>query len=174
MNDIEKIIKTAAPAEAQLPEGHLERFEARLQALEGVQADAAAGTRETGSRKLLPRTRTGIIRIFSFVAAVAAAFAAVIFIARPSQQPSDWFAGVADDPVEVCRTYSEKVTELSTAIYEKDLDGSLSQTVRSLSDGAVPMIDQLPEELDACVRAEILKRYYGDLLDGLDKINKNI
>ena len=172
MSDIEKIIKTAAPSDAQLPEGHLERFEARLQALKGVQTDAAAETGAAG--ELSPRRRTGIIRICTFAAAVAAAFAAVIFIARPSPQPSDWFAGVADDPVEVCRTYSEKVTELSTAIYEKDLDGSLSETVRGLCDGAVPMIDQLPEELDACVRAEILKRYYGDLLDGLDKINKNI
>ena len=162
MNDIEKLIKAAAPADAQLPEGHLERFEAKL-----------AGIEATG--KAEPAAKSRIRRLVTGICAAAAVIAAVIFIARPAtQQPTDWFAGIADDPVEICRTYSEKSAVLCSDILRKDLDGSLAATVRSLTDSAVPMIDQLPEDLDASVQSGILKNYYGKLLDGLDKINKNI
>ena len=169
------MIKDAASREVQLPEGHLERFEARLADIgtSGSADEAAVTVPVTANAK--HRKAARVIRLITGLCAVAAAVAAVIFIAKPSeQQPTDWFAGVADDPVEVCLAYSEKAAELSTAIYTKDLDGTLSGTVRSLSDSAVPMIDQLPEELDAATRAGILKQYYSELLDGLDKINKNI
>ena len=175
MSDIEKMIKDAASREVQLPEGHLERFEARLADL--AKAETAAEAAVTGTVTANPTHRSArVIRLITGLCAVAAAVvAAAVFIAHPApQQPTDWFAGVADDPVEVCLTYSEKAAELSTAIFTKDLDGTLSGTVRSLSDSAVPMIDQLPEELDAATRAGILKQYYSELLDGLDKINKNI
>jgi hypothetical protein len=162
MNDIEKLIKAAAPADAQLPEGHLERFEAKLAGIDAADKYAAA------AKSRIRRFATGIC-------AAAAVIAAVIFIARPAtHQPTDWFAGIADDPVEICRTYSEKSAVLCSDILRKDLDGSLSATVRSLTDSAVPMIDQLPEDLGASVQSGILKNYYGKLLDGLDKINKNI
>lgn len=162
MNNIEKLIKAAAPANAQLPEGHLERFEAKLAGID------AAGKAE-------PAAKSRIRRFVAGICTAAAVVAAVIFIARPAQhQPTDWFAGIADDPVEICRTYSEKSAVLCSDILRKDLDGSLSATVRSLTDSAVPMIDQLPEDLDASVQSGILKNYYGKLLDGLDKINKNI
>ncbi len=172
MTDIEKLIKSAAADDAQLPEGHLERFEARLAKAEP--ADEAAVTVPV-TANANPRSAR-VIRILTGICAVAAAITAVFFITSPApqQQPTDWFAGVADDPVEICLAYSEKAAELSTAIFRKDPDGTLSDTVRSLSDCAVPMIDQLPEELDAATRAGILKHYYSDLLNGLDKINKNI
>lgn len=166
MNDIEKLIKAAAPANAQLPEGHLERFEAKLAGVESAVKDAKTAE---------PAAKSRIRRLLTGICAAAAVIAAVIFIARPAtHQPADWFAGIADDPVEICRTYSEKSAVLCSDILSKDLDGSLSATVRSLTDSAVPMIDQLPEDLDASVQSGILKNYYGKLLDGLDKINKNI
>ena len=174
MTDIEKLIKSAAADNAQLPEGHLERFEARLAGIGTAESEDEAAVTVPVTANPAPRSAR-LIRFITGICAVAAAIAAVIFIARPApQQPTDWFAGVADDPVEICLAYSEKAAELSTSIIRKDLDGTLSGTVRSLSDSAVPMIDQLPEELDAATRAGILKHYYSDLLDGLDKINKNI
>lgn len=174
MNDIEKLIKSAAADDAQLPEGHLERFEARLAGIGTAESADETAVTVPVTANPVPRSAR-VIRFITVICAVAAAVAAVIFIARPApQQPTDWFAGVADDPVEICLTYSEKAAELSTAIIRKDLDGTLSGTVRSLSDSAVPMIDQLPEELDAATRAGILKHYYSELLNGLDKINKNI
>ena len=168
------MIKDAASREVQLPEGHLERFEARLADL--AKAETAAEAAVTGTVTANAKHRSArVIRFITGICAAAAVVAAAVFIAHPApQQPTDWFAGVADDPVEICLAYSEKAAELSTAIFTKDLDGTLSGTVRSLSDSAVPMIDQLPEELDAATRAGILKHYYSELLDGLDKINKNI
>ncbi len=173
MTDIEKLIKNAAQPDVRLPEGHLERFEAKLARIGTAEADTPAVTGTVTSNPKSSSAR--ILRFTAFIATAAAAIAAVIFITRPApQQPADWFAGVADDPVKICQTYYEKAAELSGDILKKDLDGSLTATVMSLSDSAVPMIDQLPDEMDDAARAEVLRRYYAELLDGLDKINKNI
>ena len=181
MTDIEKLIKAAAPSDARLPEGHLERFEARLAGIGEASETAGTNVFESAGKTAgndAPRPRTAsarILRFAAFIATAAAAVVAVIFIARPaSQQPVDWFAGVPDDPVEICLTYSEKAAELSGDIISKDLDGSLATTVMSLTDSAVPMIDQLPDEMEDSEKAEVLRHYYAELLDGLDKINKNI
>ena len=174
MTDIEKMIKAAAPSDARLPEGHLERFEAKLARIGTAEEDTPA---VTGTVTSNPKSSSSarILRFTAFLATAAAAIAAVIFIARPApQQPTDWFAGVADDPVEICQVYYEKAAELSGDILKKDPEGSLTTTVMSLSDSAVPMIDQLPDEMDDAARAEVLRHYYAELLDGLDKINKNI
>ena len=158
MKDIEQIIRENASAfgSGELPEGHIERFEARL--------DSACGK----SRRL------SVLRLFAYIGTAAAAVAALIYISQPAAKPTDWFAGVADDPAEICIAYSGKAAALSGAIYEKDLDGSLAQTVRSLGDGAVSMLDQLPDEMDESSKSEVLRRYYGALLDALDEINKHI
>ena len=102
---------------------------------------------------------------------MAAVVAAVIFTNRPSREV-DWFAGVADDPVQVYLTYSEKVTALYEEILSRDLDGRWETTVGSIAGEKVAMIDQLPDELDDAAKAAIMKEYYGELLSGLDKINK--
>ena len=174
MTDLEKLIKSAAAYDAQLPEGHLDRFEARLAGIgDSEPADDAAVTVPVTANATHRTAR--VIRFITGICAVAAMVAAIVFIARPAQQqPTDWFAGVADDPVQICLTYSEKAADLSGSIYRKDVDGNLSATVRSLSDGVVPLIDQLPDEMNDKDKAEVLRRYYSDLLDGLDKINKNI
>ena len=180
MTDIEKLIKAAAPSDAQLPEGHLERFEARLAGFAEASETTTSADEITGKMNsnaaARPRTASArILRFAAFIATAAAAVAAVIFITKPaSQQPVDWFAGVPDDPVEICLTYSEKAAELSGDILRKDLDGRLVTTVMSLTDSAVPMIDQLPDEMGDSEKAEVLRHYYSDLLNGLDKINKNI
>ena len=167
------MIKAAASTDARLPEGHLERFEAKLARIGTAEEDTPAVTETVTSNPKSSSSR--ILRFTAFLATAAAAIAAVIFITRPApQQPTDWFAGVADDPVEICQVYYEKAAALSGDILKKDPEGSLTTTVMSLSDSAVPMIDQLPDEMDDAARAEVLRHYYAELLDGLDKINKNI
>ena len=165
MTDINEYIKRNASAfgTAELPEGHEGRFEAKLDAL--LSGAESSGREERKRRK----TRLGIFSVLT--TAAAAAVAAVIFINRPEREV-DWFAGVADDPVQVYLTYSEKVSALYEEILSRDLDGRWETTVGSIAGENVAMIDQLPEELDDAAKAAIMKEYYGELLRGLDKINK--
>ncbi len=148
----------------ELPLGHETRFEAKLDAL--LEAEHKAENKTTSGKRRM------FTRIFSATASIAAAVAAaVIFINRPSEKV-DWFAGVADDPVAVYLTYSEKVTSMYGEILSRDLENRWGRTVGSIAEETVPMIDQLPDELDDAAKAIILKEYYGELLNGLDKINK--
>lgn len=148
----------------ELPLGHETRFEAKLDAL--LEAEHKAENKTTSGKRRM------FTRIFSATASIAAAAtAAVIFINRPSEKV-DWFAGVADDPVAVYLTYSEKVTSMYGEILSRDLENRWGRTVGSIAEETVPMIDQLPDELDDAAKAVILKEYYGELLNGLDKINK--
>ena len=146
-----------------LPEGHQERFEAKL----SKESGAAASEQ--------PERRKGkIIRLWGAGGAVAAAIAALCILHHPSSEQSDWFAGVGDDPVAVCTAYSEKAAELCEDICRRDGDGEMAAMTRSLSDEPVPMIDQLPEEMDPVEKAAVLKRYYACLLDALETLDKNI
>lgn len=148
----------------ELPFGHEARFEGKLDAL--LESDRKVEVGGTAGK------RWRYARIFSAITAVAAAVvAAVIFTNSPSREV-DWFAGVADDPVQVYLTYSEKVTALYEEILSRDLDGRWETTVGSIAGEKVAMIDQLPDELDDAAKAAIMKEYYGELLSGLDKINK--
>lgn len=146
---------------AELPTGHEDRFEAKLDEMLAVRkGDVENG--KSHRKGVMPRWIT---------AGAAAVIAAVIFINRPAKKV-DWFAGVTDDPVLVYQTYAEKVGEMYRNIFQKDVEGCWETTVYSIADEAVPMIDQLPEELDDASKAAIMKEYYGKLLDGLHKINK--
>ncbi len=147
-----------------LPPGHEARFEAKLDAL--LKAGHEAGTVKTAGK------HRRYVRTFSVLSAAAAAvIAAVIFMNRPSGEV-DWFGGVADDPAAVYLAYSEKAASMYREILTKDIDGKWEATVGSVMLETVPMIDLLPEELDDAAKTEILKEYYGNLLNGLNKINK--
>lgn len=165
MTDIKEYIQRNASAfdSAELPEGHEGRFEAKLDTL--LSGAESSGREERKRRK----TRMGIFSVLT--TAAAAAVAAVIFTNRPSREV-DWFAGVADDPVAVYMAYSEKIAVMYEEIFTKDLDERWETTVGSITNENVAMIDQLPDELDDKTKAHILKEYYGELLNGLDKINK--
>ena len=148
----------------ELPLGHETRFEAKLDAL--LEVEHKTEVKKTSGK------RRRFTRIFSATASIAAAVAAaVIFINRPAEE-IDWFAGVADDPVAVYLAYSEKVSSMYGEILTRDLEYRWGTTVSSIAEEAVPIIDQLPQELDDASKAIILKEYYGKLLNGLDKINK--
>ena len=146
------------------PCGHEARFEAKLDAM--LEADRKSDVGKAAGK------RRGRARIFSAFTTIAAAVAiAAIFINRHSEKV-DWFAGVADDPVAVYLAYSEKACSLYGEILSKDVSGGMERTVACVAEETVPMIDILPEEMDEASKVTILKEYYGELLNGLDKINK--
>jgi hypothetical protein len=175
MEDIEKIIRSNASVfdDRELPEGHLARFEAKLtQAVPDESAPFMTACSADVHGKAVNRGHAA--RLYEYLAgavAVAAAVMAVVIFINRQPQRNDWFSGVADDPVEVMLAYSEKASEICRDIFTKDIDGQMVAMVRSLEE-AVPMIDQLPDEMDDVSKAAVLKRYYGDLLDGLDKLDK--
>ena len=46
----------------------------------------------------------------------------------------------------------------------------MQNTIETITKETIPMIEQLPDEMDPDAKAAVLKEYYGDLLEGLDRI----
>ena len=113
--------------------------------------------------------------VMGWAAAVAAAIAAVvIFIKSPEEKHEDWFAGVGEDQREICQTYYGKMADFYEAILRDDIDEARLGALESIAAENVPMVDQLPDELDPETRAAILKEYYGALLDGMERLNNSV
>lgn len=185
-----------------LPEGHLDRFEERLGSrtlnnrsgrLRTVLTGSEAALREQGTtiRDRVIKLR-GNRRRIGWAIGIAAALAALVTIGWPAGEefPSgfgkgdegssfitgsptkDWFAGVGNDQFEICTTYYDKVAELYEDLLRTSPDSDLQNTLELISEENIPMIEQLPEEMEPEARAEVLKEYYGNLLDGLERIRE--
>lgn len=158
MDNLDEYIRLNREAfdEQEVPEGHLVRFEERL-----------AGQVAARKRPLI------WFRFASVAAGIAAAVAAVvIFINRPGERHKDWFAGVGDDQLEICQAYYGKMAEFYETILNGDLDGTRLSELEAIAGEGIPLVDQLPEEIDPETRAAVLKEYYGALLDGMDRLNR--
>ena len=199
MNNLEEYIKRNLEAfdDKELPEGHDARFERRLETLGSVQGDRVAAREDrvtvqgdrvavrgdrssapvkmVGGEKTEPRVRPLFRTVALALAGIAAAIAAVvIFIKSPKDNHEDWFAGVGEDQWEICQTYYGKMAEFYEAILADDIDDARLPALESIVAESVPMVDQLPEELDPETRAAILKEYYGALLDGMERLNNSV
>ena len=146
--------------EQEIPEGHVDRFEALLDSGSGQKRQE----RKQGERR-------GLIRRLAWTSvAVAAAMAGIIFINRPKVSTHDWFAGIGNDEFAICNAYYDKVAECYEVLLRKYPDGDMQNTIETITKETIPMIDQLPDEMDPDAKAAVLKEYYGDLLEGLDRI----
>ena len=185
-----------------LPEGHLDRFEEllgdrildnRFDRVWTVLKDQEAALIDQGTtiRDRVIKLR-GNRRRIGWAIGIAAAMAALVTIGWPAGEefPSvfgkgdegssfitgsptkDWFAGVGNDQFEICTTYYDKVAELYEDLLRTSPDSDLQNTLELISEENIPMIEQLPEEMEPEARAEVLKEYYGNLLDGLERIRE--
>lgn len=149
----------------ELPEGHQEKFESML----------GDGYPATSWKKPV------IKRSIWWSVGIAAALAAIFFIGRPGnndetqiiESNKDWFAGIGNDQFEICNAYYDKVAEFYETMLKNAPEGEMENAIDMVVDETIPLIDQLPEEMEPEARAAVLKEYYGNLLDGLVRI-KNI
>ena len=177
MDKLEEYFKLNREAfdDQEIPDGHCDRFEERLETLRYAQGDRMADQvvdDVVAGRKV--RSKKPLVWLAS-IASAAAVIAAAIFINKaaidsPADKAIDWFLGVGDDQALICQTYYSKAAE----IYEEALRGGIDESTEwqmalMLRDDAA-LIDQLPDEMSSEERAEVLKDYYGALLDGMNKM----
>jgi hypothetical protein len=71
--------------------------------------------------------------------------------------------------------YLAYMTEVSKLYKDSPMEDSASwdDALAQLTEEAVPLFEQLPEEMSRREKARVLKQYYGDLLDGAKQfVNK--
>ena len=164
MTDLEKYFKAHAGQfdDLDLPEGHEDRFLAKLEAVESEKQAAEADS--------LNRRRLGRLKLVLSACAAAAAVAILLIINIPSSGSRSWYAQAGSDPVEVYRAYTEKAASICSEIYSSNMDPNVENAVQSLTQEPVIMLDQLPDEMSDAEKSEILKEYYGKILNGLEHL----
>lgn len=142
-------------SEVEPPQGHEARFEAKL-------------NRASGRR----------IRTFwAAVAACAAAAAIAVwgFSAASGTEFSgeEFLAATEDDPGAIYEAYCRESAAISLEIEIRDYSPGMENNIRSLSEEPVPLIGLLPDELSDHEKSEIMRKYYGALLDGLNELKES-
>ena len=133
-----------------LPEGHEERFLEKLD----------ARTRRQQSR-----------RIAFHWTAVAAAAAVLLLLVLPVG--SRHFRG-ARTPEAVYCAYLDQIGSCYEQLARNDQVDAFAweATLASLTQETIPLVDQLPEEMSDREKTRILKKYYGELLDGANRLKQ--
>ena len=102
--------------------------------------------------------------------AVAVLVVAAVVLLRPAEGRG-YFFGVGNDPEKVYLAYLDRVEDARLALAERE-EYNYEGLLRGMTEEAVPLIEQLPEELSGRQQARILKQYYGEILAGVDKLKK--
>ena len=100
-------------------------------------------------------------KIYYFAFSAAAAVALVLAL-LPWKS---WSLGNNPDAV-----YEHYLAAVADAWEVAACDEEAAAMLGSLTDEAIPLRDQLPDELSSREQAAILRAHYGDLLSGVDKI----
>ncbi len=133
----------------EMPSGHQERFLARL----------AEAQEEAQTRKQAPAPRRiphlfSRKAIFAATSAAAAIIIALVAIMGTKGQEDDYTTGIQELAQEM---YME---EAETLMLFSEEDQYMVTNVKSITNEAIPLADQLPDELSPEQRAEILRKYY--------------
>lgn len=170
MNELEKYIRAHAAEfdAAEVPQGHEERFLAAVEDLDCARNDGvAARSGAAGEGMAFGAAGWGAWAVLA--GAVAVLLAAVVLL-RPAEGRG-FFFGVGNDPQKVYLAYLDRVEDARLALADNE-DYNWEGILRGMTEEAVPLIEQLPEELSGRQQARILKQYYGEILAGVEKLKK--
>lgn len=138
----------------EMPAGHQERFLAKLEALQSQEQHQEPKPHHLPIRRIL----------FAASAAAAAIIIALFATLQPGEIENSYSIGVQELAQEM---YTEEA-EILQMLPEDDLQ--MINSVKSITQEAVPLTDLLPDELSPEKRAEILREYYKAKTAGLKKI----
>lgn len=138
----------------EMPAGHQERFLAKLEALQSQEQHQE------------PKPHRLPIRRIRFAASAAAA--AIIIALFATLQPGNIGQSYSIGIQEMAQEMYTEEAEILQMLPEDDLQ--MINSVKSITQEAVPLTDLLPDELSPEKRAEILREYYKAKTAGLKKI----
>ena len=155
MENLEKYIKENLEKfdYAEMPAGHKERFLEKLSAL------------ETNNQSNSRRPSNIVWRISS----VAAILIIALFIGRQSSEEFRVLDENGTEYTTLMTTLENEIIEMSKNCNKKSAKEALKAS-RSVTFEAIPITEQLPDELSDEERAKILRRYYKEKTDGLKRI----
>ncbi|MBQ2913355.1 MAG: hypothetical protein IJE52_06675 [Bacteroidales bacterium] len=156
MENLEKYIQDNLEQfnKGEMPAGHQERFLAKLEALKSQVQHKEPKPHHLPIRRIL----------FAASAAAAAIIIALFAILQPGNIGQSYSIGIQEMAQEM---YTEEA-EILQMLPEDDLQ--MINSVKSITQEAVPLTDLLPDELSPEKRAEILREYYKAKTAGLKKI----
>lgn len=138
----------------EMPAGHQERFLAKLEALQFQEQHQEPKPHHQPIGRIL----------FAASAAAAAIIIALFATLQPGNIGQSYSIGIQEMAQEM---YTEEA-EILQMLPEDDLQ--MINSVKSITQEAVPLTDLLPDELSPEKRAEILREYYKAKTAGLKKI----
>lgn len=156
MENLEKYIQDNLEQlnKGEMPAGHQERFLAKLEALQSQEQHQEPKPYHLPIRRIL----------FAASAAAAAIIIALFATLQPGNIGQSYSIGIQEMAQEM---YTEEA-EILQILPEDDLQ--MINSVKSITQEAVPLTDLLPDELSPEKRAEILREYYKAKTAGLKKI----
>ncbi len=137
----------------EMPSGHKERFLARLAETQSeAQADTRPQTQAPAPRRI-PHlfSRKAIFAATSAAAAIIIALAATL---GTREQEDEYTIQIQELAQEMF------MEEAETLMLFSEEDQYMVTNVKSITNEAIPLADQLPDELSPEQRAEILRKYY--------------
>lgn len=139
----------------EMPQGHQERFMAKLGALQAQEEKREAAR----PRRLFTRRS-----LFTASAAAAAIIIALFATLQPHESGDDYIIGIQ----ELAQEMYMKEAEILQMLPEDE--HMMINSVKSITQEAIPLTEQLPDELSPEKRAEILREYYKAKTAGLKRI----
>ena len=166
MENLEKYIKENLEKfdSAEMPAGHKERFLEKLSASETN--DQSKAKEPLKIVQLFRSKRSGLIWSFSSVAAI---LIIALSIGSPSSEEFRVLDENGTEYTTLMITLENEIIEMSKNCNKKSAKEALKAS-RSVTFEAIPITEQLPDELSDEERAKILRRYYKEKTDGLKRI----